>query len=62
MELLGRGAEVRWLPFPWARLERGEGDLVGMSPEAVVTSDQWLLSAQPWPHTQIVRLFDAAAS
>lgn len=27
-----------------------------MAPEAVATSDQWLLSAQPWPHTQIVRL------
>ena len=41
------------LGWDWER--RRDGPL-GMAPEAVATSDQWLLSAQPWPHTQIVRL------
>lgn len=33
-----------------------------MTPEAVATSDQWVLSAQPWPHTQIIRLLMSLAS
>lgn len=33
-----------------------------MTPEAVATSDQWVLSAQPRPHTQIIRLLMPLAS
>ena len=40
----------------------GRDGPVGMTPEAVATSDQWVLSAQPWPHTQIIRLLMSLAS